>query len=61
LDDIAGEHYISPVEPIEIDARDRSDEYRGEKNSGDSDPDLEQITCKLEDIPYRGYIEYEVA
>jgi len=61
LDDIASEHHVSSIEPVEIDARNGSNEYRGKKNSRDSDSYLEWITCKLENVPYRYHIEDEVA
>jgi hypothetical protein len=37
LDDIASEHHVSSIEPVEIDAGNGSNEYRGKKNSRYSD------------------------
>jgi len=61
LDDIASEHHVSPIEPVKIDAGNGSDEYRGKENSRDSDSHFEWVAGQLEDIPYRSYIEDEVA
>jgi len=61
LDEVAGEHHVPPIESVKIDAGNGSNEYGGKENGRDSDSHLERVACKLEDIPYRCYVEDEVA
>jgi hypothetical protein len=58
---VTGKHHISPIETVKIDAGNGSNEYRGKENSRDSDSHFERVAGQLEDIPYRSYIEDEVA
>jgi hypothetical protein len=60
LDQVTGQHHVSPIEPVKIDASNGPNEYRGKKNGRDGDPHLERISGKLENVPYRSYIEDEV-
>ena len=52
---------FSTIEPVKIDAGNGANEYRGKENSRDSDSHFERVAGQLEDIPYRSYIEDEVA
>jgi len=61
LDEVASEHHVSSIKPVKIDSGNGPDEYRGKKNSRDSDSYLERIACKLENVPDRRYIEDEIA
>jgi len=61
LNEVAGKHHVSPIEPVQIDASDGPNEIRGKKNGRYRESYLEGVAGKLEDIPYCGYVEDEVA
>jgi len=61
LNEVVGKHHVSPIEPVQIDAGDGSNENCRKKNGRYRESYLEGVAGKLEDIPYCCYVEDEVA
>jgi hypothetical protein len=61
LNDVAGEHHVSPIESVQIDASNGPNENCRKKDGGNRNAYFERVAGQLEDIPYRGYVKDEVA